>query len=124
MCCTADCGSAGSRQPKKTATVSDDTALNQVAALTWKHSQYFFLQPDFLQWQPRRCAAGAASPPPTGTIFALKASGLRSSIDRRVAATVSLRHRNHSSLSADPQLWHLHVLESATWQVNHFRTCC
>lgn len=107
-----------------TATCSDDTSLNQVAALTWKHSQYFFSQPNFLQWQPRRCAAGAASPPLTGTIFALKASGLRSSIDRRVAATVSLRHCNHSSLSADPQLWHLHVLESATGQVSDFWKCC
>ncbi len=51
---------------------------------TWKHSQYFFLQPLFLQLQPLRCSA-------VGLILASNAVGLRATIASRVFVTKSLR---------------------------------
>lgn len=42
----------------------------------WKHSQYFFRQPDFLQLQPLQCATGS-SWRWTGWILGIKACGLR-----------------------------------------------
>jgi hypothetical protein len=45
----------------------------------WKHSQYFFKQPDFLQWHPLLCFTPEAMPS-VGAIFDRNASGFLSSV--------------------------------------------
>ena len=77
--------------------------------LTWKHSQYFFWQNDFLQLQPRRCADGmTAASAEVGKILGWNAVGLRSCIERFVASTTSLHDKKshcseNKSVCAYPQ---------------------
>lgn len=65
--------------------------------LAWKHSQYFFKHPDFLQWHPFVCLPGNGSPgstPPAsrGTvllIFGLNAEGFLSNVEATAFWTMS-----------------------------------
>ncbi len=58
---------------------------------TWKHSQYFFLQFDFLQLQPERCADTAVAP--RGAILGSNALGFRASMVFRASSTPTLQGR-------------------------------
>lgn len=72
--------------------------------LAWKHSQYFFKHPDFLQWHPLLCFPNTKTSPASSltsrvawgllAIFGLKAFGLRS----KVASTASRRAASFSTL--------------------------
>lgn len=55
--------------------------MSEHSTLLWKHSQYFFRQPDFLQLHPRACLGSET------LILGLKACGFRS----KVALMASLR---------------------------------
>lgn len=78
---------------------------------TWKHSQYFFRQLDFLQWQPLLCRTAGAPPPAAPrcaecvvvfAIFGRKAVGLRS----RVASMAMRRTSSHAGLLQHPMQLH------------------
>ena len=68
----------------------------------WKHSQYFFRHPDFLQLQPRLCVPPLASGPLDAAIFGRNACGFRSS----VVWMASLRFLSFSGL-----LWQFRQLQ-------------
>lgn len=75
----------------------------------WKHSQYFFKQPDFRQLQPLLCHAALRWSPWLSSILGRKALGLRS---RMVRIASSLASSLRQLLL---QLTQLHKAGSQCW---------